>query len=78
MPTPRKVLILINHLPATLIKLTFKGNRLHEELPLTNTKHALGKKQEFETLISEEALLLAKYLKPKKKEWILRLLKLNV
>ncbi len=32
-----------------------------------------GKRQEFETLISEEALLLAKYLRHEKKEWVPRL-----
>jgi len=32
-----------------------------------------GKRQEFETLISEEALLLAKYLRRERKEWIPRL-----
>jgi hypothetical protein len=33
----------------------------------------VGKRQTFETLISEEALLFAKYLRQEKNAWILRL-----
>jgi hypothetical protein len=33
----------------------------------------MGKKQEIETLINEEALLLAMYLRDEKKEWIPRI-----
>ena len=32
----------------------------------------VGKRQEFETLINEEALLFAKYLRNEKKDWIPR------
>lgn len=35
-----------------------------------------GKRQEFETLINEESLLLAKYLRDERKEWIPRLPKI--
>ncbi len=35
-----------------------------------------GKRQELETLISEEALLLAKYLRHERKEWNPRLVKI--
>jgi len=33
----------------------------------------VGKRQEIETLISEEALLLAKYLRDEKKSWVPRI-----
>jgi len=33
----------------------------------------MGKKQEIETLVSEEALLFAMYLRDEKKEWIPRI-----
>ena len=37
----------------------------------------VGKRQSFETLINEEALLLAKYLRHERKDWIPRLPSLN-
>jgi hypothetical protein len=37
----------------------------------------VGKKQEIETLINEEALLLAKYLRNERKEWTPRIVNLN-
>jgi hypothetical protein len=37
----------------------------------------MGKKQEIETLISEEALLFAQYLRNEKENWIPRLATLN-
>jgi hypothetical protein len=47
-----------------------------KELLLTNVEIPAirhGKKQAIETLISEEALLLAKYLRNENKTWILRI-----
>ncbi|MDG6221693.1 MAG: hypothetical protein QCH99_00325 [Candidatus Bathyarchaeota archaeon] len=47
-------------------------NQLFEcEVEIPRIRH--GNKQTFETLISEEALLLAKYLRNEKKEWKPRL-----
>jgi hypothetical protein len=43
------------------------------EMPRVN----IGKKQEVETLINEEALLLAKYFRGEHKEWILRIANLT-
>jgi hypothetical protein len=37
-----------------------------------------GKRQTIDTLISEEALLLAKYLRNERREWIIRIVKLTV
>jgi hypothetical protein len=37
-----------------------------------------GEKQQLETLINEEALLFAKYLRNERKEWIPRIVDLNL
>ncbi len=54
-------------------KLMHGLNKLFEsEVEIPRIRH--GKKQTFETLINEEALLLAKYLRNERKDWKPRLL----
>ncbi len=51
-------------------------NKIFEyEVEIPRIRH--GKKQTFDTLINEEALLLAKFLRNERKDWNPRLIRLN-
>ncbi|MEM3701091.1 MAG: hypothetical protein QXL57_09560, partial [Candidatus Bathyarchaeia archaeon] len=53
-----------------------KLNRFFEtKIPISRIRH--GSKQQIETLIKEEALLFAKYLRNEREQWIPRIIQLN-
>ncbi|MEM2111718.1 MAG: hypothetical protein QXX08_07560, partial [Candidatus Bathyarchaeia archaeon] len=57
-------------------ELTEELNRFFEtKVPISRIRH--GSKQQIETLINEEALLFAKYLRNEKDTWIPRIIQLN-
>jgi len=55
-----------------------RGLNRHFQSKLAIPRMRMGDKQEIETLISEEALLLAKYLRKEKREWIPRIIDIMV